>query len=64
MQCDICGRYMPPDPETGYNADSVCPECQEMEEIASVQYDHEREWGDDDGIEYADPRDEQEERDR
>lgn len=27
MECKFCGRYAPPDPETGYDADDCCPEC-------------------------------------
>lgn len=26
--CPICGRYAPPDPETGFDADTLCPTCQ------------------------------------
>ena len=27
MICPACGRYAPPDPETGYDADDICPTC-------------------------------------
>lgn len=27
MNCPICHRYAPDDPETGYNVDDVCPDC-------------------------------------
>jgi len=27
MECPRCGRYAPPDPETGYDADDTCPTC-------------------------------------
>lgn len=27
MTCDICGAWSPGDPETGYDADRVCPSC-------------------------------------
>lgn len=26
--CTLCGRWAPPDPETGYDADGLCPTCQ------------------------------------
>lgn len=31
MECRICGRLAPPDRETGYNGDDVCPRpaCQD-----------------------------------
>ena len=49
MECKYCGRFAPADIETGYDADDVCPDCAE---------ESERERGDDDGMEYGDPRDE------
>lgn len=27
MECVICGRFAPPDPETGYDVDGICPGC-------------------------------------
>ena len=27
MSCPVCGREAPPDPETGYDAADVCPDC-------------------------------------
>lgn len=30
MECPRCGRWAPPDPETGYDADELCPECKDM----------------------------------
>ena len=27
MTCPCCGRYAPPDPETGYDVDEACPSC-------------------------------------
>lgn len=27
MECPACGRYAPPDPDTGYDADDICGEC-------------------------------------
>lgn len=27
MTCPNCGLYSPPDPETGYDADELCPDC-------------------------------------
>jgi len=32
MTCPGCGRYAPPDPTTGYDADEFCPECEEQNE--------------------------------
>ena len=32
MECTGCGRYSPPDPETGYDADALCPDCQANED--------------------------------
>lgn len=29
-ECQRCGRYAEPDRETGYDADSLCPECEEF----------------------------------
>jgi len=31
MICPRCSRYGPPDPETGYDADELCPDCKEVE---------------------------------
>jgi len=31
MTCPHCGRYGPPDPETGYDADELCPDCKQEE---------------------------------
>src|SRR5712691_12100353 len=28
MTCEVCGKWAPPDPETGYDADTICPACQ------------------------------------
>ena len=28
MTCPVCGRYASADPETGYDADDLCPSCQ------------------------------------
>ena len=28
MTCPSCGRYAPPDPQTGYDVDDLCPECE------------------------------------
>lgn len=30
MTCDHCGTYSPADPDTGYDADALCPECEAM----------------------------------
>lgn len=27
MTCPECQRWAPPDPETGYDADELCPDC-------------------------------------
>lgn len=27
MTCPNCGRWSPADPETGYDADDLCPDC-------------------------------------
>lgn len=27
MECERCGRWAPADVETGYDADTVCPDC-------------------------------------
>jgi len=27
MTCNDCGAYAPPDTETGYDADDLCPRC-------------------------------------
>lgn len=27
MTCPVCGRYGAPDPETGYDASTICPAC-------------------------------------
>lgn len=27
MECLSCGRWAPPDPETGYDGDPLCPSC-------------------------------------
>ncbi len=32
MDCQHCGRYSPPCPETGYDADTLCPSCAEAAE--------------------------------
>ncbi len=32
MTCPCCGRYCPPDPETGYDADEMCPDCAKPKE--------------------------------
>ena len=32
MTCPECGRYAPPDTETGYDADAYCPDCRHLEE--------------------------------
>ena len=37
MICDICGRYSPPDPETGYDAEDQCPSCAEAEDLADTE---------------------------
>ena len=29
MTCKGCARWSPPDPDTGYDADDLCPECEE-----------------------------------
>jgi hypothetical protein len=31
MECPSCGAWSPPDPETGYDADDLCPDCAERE---------------------------------
>jgi len=28
MICPGCGRYSPPDPETGYDEDEFCDDCE------------------------------------
>lgn len=65
MECPHCGRYEAPDPETGYDSPDLCPSCQrdgwEMTddgELLQGGAPPERERGDDDGVEYADPADE------
>ena len=30
--CQDCGRYSPPDRETGYDADDLCPDCRDKRE--------------------------------
>lgn len=35
MNCPNCGRYGAPDPETGYDADELCPDCKELERDAA-----------------------------
>lgn len=32
MTCERCGKWAPADPETGYDADGICPECEEKED--------------------------------
>lgn len=32
MTCDHCGAYAPPDPDTGDDADHLCPWCQAQED--------------------------------
>ena len=27
MECLTCGLFCPPDPETGYDGDDICPTC-------------------------------------
>lgn len=27
MECPVCGRYAPPDPDTGYDGDDICSTC-------------------------------------
>lgn len=39
MTCTNCGRYAPPDPETGYDADDLCPDCRASEEDAVTDPD-------------------------
>ena len=42
MTCTDCGRYAPPDPETGYDADEVCPDCLALRDVAEADaYDAE-----------------------
>ena len=36
MVCLRCGRLGYPDPETGYNADTLCPRCLELEEAHEI----------------------------
>lgn len=33
MTCPNCGCWAPPDPETGYDADDICPSCAELMEV-------------------------------
>ncbi len=33
MTCRICGCYAPPDTETGYDAEDICPSCGELAEV-------------------------------
>lgn len=30
MTCPVCGCFAPPCPETGYNADELCPSCKDV----------------------------------
>lgn len=30
MTCPVCGLFADPDPETGYDADDICPTCQRL----------------------------------
>ena len=45
MTCDRCGRYAQPDPDTGYDADVLCPDCQRIED---TEDDAQHEGDDDD----------------
>lgn len=42
MTCPNCGRYEPPDPETGYDVDSWCPDCVDEEERCARDEDADR----------------------
>ncbi len=42
MTCPECGRWAPPDRETGYDVDEVCPECQYIEAVNERQMFYER----------------------
>lgn len=33
MNCPACGAWGPADPETGYDADELCPNCRTVEQI-------------------------------
>ena len=32
MECERCGRWAPADVETGYDADTVCPDCAALDD--------------------------------
>jgi len=42
MICQHCGRYEPPDRETGYDADPLCPTCQAEKDNAASDDDWDR----------------------
>lgn len=31
MECIRCGKFYPADPETGYDVDALCPDCEDVE---------------------------------
>lgn len=40
-ECERCGRFSPPDRETGYDADTLCADCDEADEDANRIADEE-----------------------
>jgi uncharacterized Zn finger protein (UPF0148 family) len=50
VTCPHCGRYGEPDPETGYDGDSICPTCaaERDDAAADVDVDRRREEREDD----------------
>ncbi len=38
MTCPMCGLYCPPDPETGYDCDELCRDCQELAEVIEAAF--------------------------
>lgn len=34
MECPRCGKWAPPDRESGYDVDELCPPCKEIDDMS------------------------------